>query len=517
MDTKELVSPAMGWASWNHFRQDINEPIILDTARAMADSPLAAAGYEFINLDDCWQSSDRDINGELQFDAAAFPDGAQMIDQIHALGLKVSLYSSCGPMTCEDRPGSYGHEYRDAQTFANWGVDGLKYDYCHVVDQTTDETLLNKAPKVVAVECLNQGTGQRIMLPAERAVVQGGTRIEKNDYGIVFAEGLSTGTLSFEAILSPGRWVFTVTYLKEEQVNRAFLTLQLGDHSYPLWFPRSSGWSPTGRVQVIVDVPTEVTQFVLTNPIKDRATDAIFRYTQMHQAISDTAMRRPMGYFVCEHGRNKPWEWAPAFADSYRISSDIQNSWSSVVQCYERAMAVAPFAKEGCYADPDMLEVGNGQLTNIENQTHFSLWCFLSAPLILGNDLRRIADDEKTGGNALAVVTNPQLIAIDQTRPYLPAARIVAGDVDVLVKYLVDGRAAICVVNNSDTTQTMAVSLHQLPKQINGVAYEYSGRCIEEAWGQYNYHVTVDGTLEMALLPHACDVFELDAKEAPKK
>lgn len=511
MKTNKLMPPAMGWASWNHFRQDINEPIILGTARAMANSPLAAAGFEFINLDDCWQSSERDMNGELQFDAAAFPDGAGMIDQIHALGLKVSLYSSCGPMTCEDRPGSYGHEYRDAQTFADWGVDGLKYDYCHVVDQTTDEKLLNRSPKVVRVECLNQGTGQRITLTADAATRQGTAQLAKTDQDVVFAEGLSTGTLTFHTVLALGRWVFTVTYLKEEQINRAFLTLQIGSHSYPLWFPRSSGWSPTGRVQAIIDIPAEETQFTLTNPIRDRATDAIFRYAQMHQAITDTATGQPLRYFVCEHGRNQPWEWAPAFADSYRISSDIQNNWASVVQCYERAMAVAPFAKEGCYADPDMLEVGNGQLTNVENQTHFSLWCFLSAPLILGNDLRHIADDAEAGGNALAVVTNPQLIAVNQTRPYLPAARTVTGDVDVLVKYLADGRAAVCVVNKADNPQTATVSLRQLPDEVNGVTYRYLGQTMTEAWGQDNYQVTADGTIRVSLLPHAADVFILGA------
>lgn len=511
MKTKALVSPAMGWASWNHFRQDINEPIILDTARAVANSPLATAGYEFINLDDCWQSSDRDINGELQFDAAAFPNGPRMIDQIHALGLKVSLYSSCGPMTCEDRPGSYGHEYRDARTFANWGVDGLKYDYCHVVDQTTDETLLNKSPKVATVECLNKNTGQRITLQSNVAVGQGAIKRGKNEQGIVYAEGLSAGTLTFHTVLAPGRWVFTVTYVKEEQINRAFLALQIGNHSYPLWFPRSSGWSPTGRVQTTVDIPNKVTQFVLTNPIKDRATDAILRYTQMHQAIADTAVDQPLRYFVCEHGRNHPWEWAPLFANSYRISSDIQNSWASVMQCYERAMTVAPFAKEGCYADPDMLEVGNGQLTNIENRTHFSLWCFLSAPLILGNDLRHIADDAQAGGNALAVVTNPQLIAINQTRPYLPASRTATGDVDVLVKYLIDGRAALCVVNKAETTRTMTVDLHQLPEEINNVGYRYSKQAITEAWGHDNYQLKADGTIKVALLPHGVNVFVLES------
>lgn len=102
-ENKVAQTPPMGWSSWNTFRNNIDQDIIMQTAHAMKDSGLANAGYEFINLDDCWQSSLRDSDGKLQGDLGTFSRGIpKLIKDINALGLKVGLYSSNGTLTCED-------------------------------------------------------------------------------------------------------------------------------------------------------------------------------------------------------------------------------------------------------------------------------------------------------------------------------------------------------------------------------------------------------------------------------
>ena len=123
-------TPPMGWNSWNHFNCDINEAKIRGAADAMAASGMKAAGYQYIIIDDCWQKS-RDENGFIVADAARFPSGIKALaDYIHSKGLKFGIYSDAGLETCGHHPGSRGHEYQDAKTYARWGVDYLKYDWC---------------------------------------------------------------------------------------------------------------------------------------------------------------------------------------------------------------------------------------------------------------------------------------------------------------------------------------------------------------------------------------------------
>ena len=122
-------TPQMGWNSWNKFACNINEKLIRDTIDALVDSGLVKAGYKYINLDDCWQSG-RDSNGKIIVDDR-FPNGIKALaDYAHEKGLLFGVYSDAGYKTCAGRPGSLGYEEIDAKTYAEWGVDYLKYDNC---------------------------------------------------------------------------------------------------------------------------------------------------------------------------------------------------------------------------------------------------------------------------------------------------------------------------------------------------------------------------------------------------
>mmetsp|Transcript_2013 Transcript_2013/g.3583 ORF Transcript_2013/g.3583 Transcript_2013/m.3583 type:complete len:602 (+) Transcript_2013:2-1807(+) len=125
-------TPPMGWNSWNHFACDISEELIKETADAILDTGLQSMGYEYINLDDCWQASERDMEGRIMPDAERFPSGMKALgDYLHERGFKFGIYSSAGFKTCEAYPASLGREEIDAEVYASWGVDYLKYDNCY--------------------------------------------------------------------------------------------------------------------------------------------------------------------------------------------------------------------------------------------------------------------------------------------------------------------------------------------------------------------------------------------------
>ncbi|MEJ2187189.1 MAG: glycoside hydrolase family 27 protein, partial [Gemmatimonadota bacterium] len=116
------LTPPMGWNSWNHFGCDVSEKLIRETADAMVASGMKDAGYEYVVIDDCWQVS-RDKDGTLVADPDRFPHGMQALaDYVHSKGLKFGLYTDAGEKTCQGRPGTLGHEAKDARTFAAWGV-----------------------------------------------------------------------------------------------------------------------------------------------------------------------------------------------------------------------------------------------------------------------------------------------------------------------------------------------------------------------------------------------------------
>ncbi|PQQ09688.1 alpha-galactosidase 1-like [Prunus yedoensis var. nudiflora] len=127
------VTPPMGWNSWNHFNCKIDEKIIKATADALISTGLSKLGYTYINIDDCWAEIARDDKGNLAPKKSTFPSGIKSLaDYVHSKGLKLGIYSDAGYFTCsKTMPGSLGHEEQDANTFAAWGIDYLKYDNCN--------------------------------------------------------------------------------------------------------------------------------------------------------------------------------------------------------------------------------------------------------------------------------------------------------------------------------------------------------------------------------------------------
>ncbi len=329
------ATPPMGWNSWNTFECNISESLIEAITDAMVSSGMQAAGFEYVNLDDCWMDG-RDASGNLQWNASKFPSGIPALaNYVHGKGLKLGIYETPNTVTCVGiyggiapsvAVGSLGHEVQDAETFASWGVDYLKYDLCE-----------------------GQLSSFAVMRDALRA----------------------TGH-PFVYSINPGN---------------------------------GSGCPPTG--------PTTST---------------------------------------C--GLN-----LPATANLWRIAFDINASWSSITGLIDQDAPLSPYAGPGHWNDPDLLEVGNGSLTEDENKSHFSMWSMLAAPLLAGNDLRSMAAATQT------IMTNTEVIAVDQD-PLGSQATLVAtpqSGLQVWSKPLAGGNVrAVALLNRNAASASIPVTFTQL-------------------------------------------------------
>jgi len=297
-------TPPMGWNSWNRFGCDIDEELIRRTADAMVATGMRDAGYRYLNLDDCWQWA-RDEDGTILADPWRFPSGiGALADYVHARGLLFGLYTCAGRLTCQERPGSYGYEAKDARTYAGWGVDYVKVDWC-------------------------------------------------------FTEGLD---------------------------------------------PRA-------------------------------------RYTAMHDALEGSGRR--MVHSICNWGQESPWVWGPGVGQLWRTTPDIRDLYPSMLLNLVLTQEWAGFAGPGHWNDPDMLEVGNGGMTDGQYRSHFGLWAMMAAPLIAGNDLR------ETTPETLEILLNPEAIAVNQDPLGLQAVLLRRqGGIQVWAKPLAgDGERAVLFFN----------------------------------------------------------------------
>lgn len=315
---KLAKTPPMGWNSWNKYGCNVSEALIMQMADVMVSSGMKDAGYEYIVIDDCWQIS-RDENGEIVPDKERFPHGMKYVaDYVHSKGLKFGIYSSAGTVTCQRRPGGFGYEYQDARTYAKYGVDYLKYDWCGSTSQ-----------------------------------------------------------------------------------------------------------------------------------------DAKSTYTNMRNALYKAG--RPIVFSICEWGQSKPWEWAGDVGHLWRTTGDISDNWNSMIGIFRQQKDLARYAGPYKWNDPDMLEVGNGGMTNEEYKTHFALWCMLASPLMAGNDLAAMTPETK------AILMNKEMIAINQdTLGRQATIYRDNGDYQIWVKTLTNNEKAVCLLNTSDEKKSVLVDFSLL-------------------------------------------------------
>lgn len=514
------LTPPMGWSSWNTFRQNISEDLILSTAEAMKKTGLLEAGYQYINLDDCWQSSLRDANGRLQGDLEKFPNGIpHLISQINQMGMKVGLYTSNGTATCEDLPASLGKEVLDAQTFAEWGCEFFKYDFCH------HKIISGEAPIIEAIEISAPGSKAELTLYPEDAELSGRARV-LNIKRLPSGKGIGllnhgAGTATFRPVVNfDGQYVLTLLIYKQFARREKYLQVIVNGETYEVFFPTSNGFSATGRTQLIVRLKGGTNEIVLRNPIATAADSSYVQYRRMGKALKDATRRvslergtreKPIVFSLCEWGTAHPWHWGAKAGNMWRTTHDITTNWTVINYIYERTLRLYQHAGPGAWNDPDMLEVGNGKLTDDENKTHFSLWCMLAAPLILGNDLRLMlsSDGEANPDNpVLKTVTNKSLILIDQDPLGKPAKRIKKmHGIDIIARPLANGDIALCFYNAGSHVKGLSFDINELSTDdylnFNAPAASYQ---VHELWSDERFAAK---TISVSLQKHACKVFRI--------
>lgn len=442
------LTPPMGWSSWNTFRNRIDENLIYDTAVAMKEKGLVDAGYHFVNIDDNWVDNARDDEGRIQADKLTFQSGIPaLVEKVNAMGISLGVYSSNGTATCEDLTASLYHEWTDAYTFAKWGVEYFKYDFCHNIP------LSEYAPLVYAVTISKNGIGRTY--DCKEAELSGLARyMKKKGFDGKYVSGLDRreGAMSFDKIEVEEDGVYNVTVhiVKHGQYEKCLMLEANGIEKEVLIFPSQKRFNMTAKFTVSMRLKKGKNTLKLFNPIGTRADSAMLQYVNMGRQLKKATEKvaqdagkpeKPITFSICEWGFNQPYKWGRYAGNLWRTTPDIRPIWPWIKILYNHTVKLYKYAGVGGWNDPDMLEVGNGKLTFEQNRSHFALWCMMCAPLILGNDLRNISDD------VLKIVKNPDLIAINQDALGVPAKRVVKGTVDVLVKPLADGSVAVCAFN----------------------------------------------------------------------
>ncbi len=518
------LTPPMGWSSWNTFRNKINEDLIYEIGKALKNSGLADCGYIYLNIDDCWQSSMRDKDGKLQSDFVTFPSGIKaLVEKVNNLGLKLGIYSSNGTLTCEDLPASLGYESIDADTFAEWGVEYFKYDFCHNVP------IPSKAPKIEKITVSAKGSSNEKTYLASEAVLTGGAKLvaEPSLPSGKYIDGLSSngGACEFRNIVAEddGEYILTFCVHKKSNSNRYAEIEVNGSEVFKTVFPASKGFTPEGRHQVVIRLQKGVNTVKIYNPVASRQDSAAIQYTNMgaelkratkEYAEKNGISEKPIVYSICEWGRNFPWRWGRKAGNLWRTTPDIRPVWTSVLGIYELNVLLHRYAGVGSWNDPDMLEVGNGSLNYEENKSHFTLWCMMAAPLILGNDIRKLMKPDGTvdaENPTYKIISNKDVIAIDQDPLGVQCRRIKTnGAEDILVKPLDGDEFAVCFFNKANSSTIMSITINEiLSKSFDATqnADEYAAR---DLWSAET--INVKDKIEASVPAHGVRIFRVKAK-----
>ena len=517
------LTPPMGWSSWNLFRHRIDENVFLTMAKAMKDSGLADAGYIYVNIDDCWQSSMRDENGRMQGDLTTFPHGIKWLAQeVNKLGLKLGIYSSNGTLTCEDLPASLYNERIDAETFAEWGVEYFKYDYCHHVLIPTD------APYIDSITVGGNSLETELEYPAKEAVLKGDAKVINEEDEKSYVKGLCSGlgTIEFNNIEAPedGEYVLTLVMRKNTCKGQFCVITVNGTDEYDFLIAEQKAFSREGRRQIMINLKAGVNTISITNPVASPMDSAARQYEKMGQELARATKKyaeennceeKKILYSICEWGWNQPWKWGGKAGNIWRTTGDIQPHWASVVGIYEVNVRLDKYARPGAFNDPDMLEVGNGKLTFDENKSHFTLWAMMAAPLILGNDVRDFIKEDGTvdkDNKILQILTNKDIIAVDQDKLGIQCKRIKTNVFqDILVKPLENNEVAVCFFNKGKSNAFMTCNMADIHNVVDVTLPKASSYKCVELWDKTEEIIT--DKLNTTVAPHGVKVFRISVNQ----
>jgi alpha-galactosidase len=233
--------------------------------------------------------------------------------------------------------------------------------------------------------------------------------------------------------------------------------------------------------------------------------DSQSSYETMRDALAKSG--RPIVFSICEWGSTKPWLWAGKVGNLWRSTGDIINKWdghekwggNGVVQILDLQDGIESYAGPGHWNDPDMLEVGNGGMTDTEYRSHFSLWCLMAAPLMAGNDLENMSAEVR------AILTNKALIAVDQDAAGIQAKRVRKEQgLEVWVKQMSDGGRAVGLLNRSGAEAEISVNWKDLgyPEHLKAAVRDlWANSGASSHQGDYSARVPSHGVVVISVSP----------------
>ena len=526
--------PAMGWNSWNAFGSGNTEAL----TRAMADCIVALGldklGYKYVVLDDGCYKSER-VDGMLCNEPVKFPSGFKVLsDYIHSKGLKFGMYNDIGTNLCAGAAvGTCGHEDVDAASYVDWGVDFLKVDNCYYLwDNATFSNPENArfvfAPKIKNVII----DGEKLCAVADGKLT--GASIQSDDkkeyvFGIGTLDGTNTGTSPVG--VRSGELVFEVESDSEKSVDLQVEYASGREVGIGEWLQVAVGEGEAAQYfyDDLLPATKDKNTFEMSSPISirlqagknkirimnhRRQENTLDSYAAMLEGLNKAKPDHEVVLSMCEWGKTHPQNWAYKVGDSWRILNDITfqvgsdgnpgfGRWSdpgtpSVTSQYNKAVVMDEFAGlDKGWNDPDMLMIGMNGLSLTQNKTHFTMWCMMNSPLMLGLDLRRVS----VGDDLYKIIANREMIALNQDALGVQAKRIFTtadcngespdkayieniDHIDVLAKPLSDGSFALCFINVSekDWEQPVQVSMIQIGNAFGEKVRPANKYVIKDLW-----------------------------------
>ena len=499
LNKKKNHLPVMGWNSWNAFGSGNTERLTKDMADALVELGLAQLGYQYVVLDDGCYKSER-VDGKLSNEAMKFPGGFKALaDYVHAKGLKFGMYNDIGTNLCAGAAvGTCGHEMTDARSYMDWGVDFLKVDNCYYLwDNATFSDAANVkyvyTPNIRSIRIV--GDAYDVSFQAVTDGILTGRSGEKRD---TYVTGIGTidgtgpqpspvGTQSSELefrvnVPKTGEYLVYVTYATgQEDCVGSWLQIAVGNKKQSRIFYddflQLTESAEEFRESDGIPASLEKGEHCLRFMNHRRQENTLNSYAKLLEGLNLVNPGHDVILSICEWGKTQPQNWGYKVGDSWRILNDITfcvgadgdpgtGSWSddytaSVTSQYNKAVIMDEYAGlDKGWNDPDMLMVGMNGLTDVMCKTHFSMWCMMNAPLMLGMDLRRV----KKGDGIWKIISNKELIALNQDSLGIQAKRVFCSlnpenpdtsyivdnnRVDILAKPLADGSLALSFINLS--------------------------------------------------------------------
>ena len=549
--------PAMGWNSWNAFGSGNTEALTRAMADCIVSLGLDKLGYKYVVLDDGCYKSER-VDGKLSNEPVKFPGGFKALsDYVHSKGLKFGMYNDIGTNLCAGAAvGTCGHEEVDAASYIDWGVDFLKIDNCYYLwDNATFSNPENArfvfTPKIKSVII----DGKKLSAVLDGKLNGASVRFDDNKeyvFGIGTLDGTNTGTspvgvrsgeLVFEVESDSQKSVeLQVEYASGREVGTGeWLQLAVEAESSVEYFYDDVLPETKDKDTFVLSAPIQIKLWSGKNKIRimnhRRQENTLDSYAAMLAGLNKAKPGHEVVLSMCEWGKTHPQNWAYKAGDSWRILNDItfrvgcdgnpgMATWKdpgtpSVTSQYNKAVVMDEFAGlDKGWNDPDMLVIGMEGLSVIQNKTHFTMWCMMNSPLMLGLDLRRVS----VGDELYNIIANRDLIALNQDALGVQAKRVATtldcgGDspdkayienidrVDVLAKPLSDGSIAVSFINVSEKewNKPVRVSVDQIEKAFGKKLVSTNEFVVKDLWSGESWENN-DGVFEVKELA-ACDCF----------